>query len=91
MATKILSLTCSQCGALVVQYKKQGSGALIQLIIDRIQGPPSLVRLKAVTSKSELPSLTCPECGFLIGVPMNHEGKSLAYRLVKGSFRRQIS
>jgi hypothetical protein len=83
MATKILSLTCTQCDASIVQYRKQGSGALIRLIIDRIQGPPSLLQLKQVTSKSELPPLVCPKCGFLIGVPMEHEKKSLAFRLMK--------
>jgi hypothetical protein len=91
MATKILSLTCSQCDAPIVQYRKQGSGALIRLIIDRIQGPASLVKLKQVASKSDLPPLLCPQCGILIGVPMEHEKKSLAFRLVKGTFRRHMN
>lgn len=91
MATKIISLYCSQCDASIARYKKQGSGALICLIIDRILEPPSLVKLKRVTSRLELPPLVCSQCGFLIGVPMIHEGNSLAFRLVRGSFRRKLT
>ena len=88
MATKIISLSCRQCGNLVVEYKKQGSGGLVRILIDRIQGPAVLHPLKQVGKKSDLPPLTCRECGALIGTPTIYEGKRLAFRLVKGSFKK---
>ncbi len=91
MATKIISLGCRQCDNLVVEYKKQGTGALVRVLIERIQGPKSLLQLKQIGNKSDLPPLTCGECGALIGVPTIYEGKRLAYRLVKGSFKKTLS
>ncbi len=89
MATKIISLGCRRCGRPVVEYKKQGSGGLVRILIDRIQGPASLVQLKQVGKKSDLPPLTCGECGALIGTPTIYEGKRLAFRLIKGSIKRE--
>jgi len=89
MATKIISLGCRQCDHLVVEYKKQGTGGLVRILIDRIQGPRSLVQLKQVGKKLDLPPLTCQKCGALIGTPTVYEGKRLAYRLVKGSFKKE--
>lgn len=90
MATKIISLSCRQCGGPVVEYKKQGTGGLVRVLIDRIQGPASLVQLKQIGKKSALPPLTCRECGALIGTPAIYEGKRLAYRLVKGAFKKDF-
>jgi hypothetical protein len=88
MATKIISLGCRQCDNLVVEYKKQGTGGLVRILIERIQGPPHLLALKQIGKKPDLPSLTCGECGALIGAPSIYEGKRLAYRLIKGSFKK---
>jgi len=88
MATKILSLSCRHCDTIVVEYKKQGSGGLVRILIDRIQGPAALHPLKQVGKKSDLPPLTCRECGALIGTPTIYAGKRLAFRLVKGSFKK---
>ena len=88
MATKILSLSCRKCDSPVVEYKKQGSGGLVRILIERIQGPESLHQLKQIGKKSDLPPLTCRECGALIGTPSIYEGKRLAFRLVKGSFKK---
>ena len=89
MASGYLNLFCSRCGAHIVRYRKEGSGSLIRLYLDRIAGPETLTQLKSAGKKSGLPSLTCRGCGNLIGVPMVHEGKRLAFRTVKGSFRRK--
>ena len=91
MATKIISLGCRQCDNPVVEYKKQGSGGLVRILIDRIQGPASLATLKQVGKKSDLPPLTCGECAALIGVPTIYEGKRFAFRLIKGSFKKITS
>lgn len=91
MATKIISLGCRKCDNPVVEYKKQGTGGLVRILIGRIQGPPSLLSLKQAGKKSDLPPLTCGGCGALIGTPTIYEGKRLAYRLIKGSFKKSSS
>jgi hypothetical protein len=91
MATKIISLDCRQCDTTVVEYKKQGTGGLVRILIDRIQGPEFLHQLKQVGRKSDLPPLTCGQCGALIGTPTVYEGKRLAFRLVKGAFKKVSS
>jgi len=83
MASQTLDILCSQCGAFILRYQKKGSGQLIKLYLDRIIEPDSLARLKS--SKSDLPSLSCAECGNRIGLA--HEGGT--YRMIKGSFRRK--
>jgi len=83
MASQTLDILCSQCGAFILRYQKKGSGQLIKLYLDRIIEPDSLARLKS--SKSDLPSLSCTECGNRIGLA--HEGGT--YRMIKGSFRRK--
>ena len=89
MATRILNLFCSRCDALVVQYRKQGTGSLVRLYLDRILGPQPLAELKSCGKKSELPPLTCTGCDRKIGIAAVHEGNRLAYRLIKGTFRRR--
>ena len=71
-----------------MRYKKEGSGQLIRLYLDKILGPKPLTDLKSVTKKSGLPVLVCPECNHLVGHPMQHEGNRLAYRMIKGSFKK---
>ena len=89
MASQIIKILCGQCGALIVRYQKKGSGQLVRLYLDRIIKPDSLSRLKSVSSKSDLPSLTCTDCGNRIGVPMAHDKGRWAYRMIKGSFRKK--
>ena len=88
MASKHLDISCAQCGNFLVRYKKEGSGQLIRLYLDKILGPKSLVDLKSVSKKSSLPVLVCLECNHLVGHPMQHEGNRLAYRMIKGSFKK---
>ena len=89
MASQTIDILCSQCGAFIVQYQKKGSGQLIRLYLDMIKEPDSLYRLKSVCSKSDLPVLACINCGNRIGLPTTQEGGRLAYRMIKGSFRRK--
>lgn len=85
MASQTIDILCGQCGAFMLRYQKKGSGQLIKLYLDRITEPDSLARLKSITSKSDLPALSCTECGNRIGLA--HEGGT--YRMIKGSFRRK--
>ncbi|KMP11272.1 hypothetical protein UR09_03765 [Candidatus Nitromaritima sp. SCGC AAA799-A02] len=90
MPSRFLNLHCSRCDARVVRYKKEGSGRLVRVYLDRIEEPENLRALKHVRSKSDLPPLDCRECGQPVGIPMIHGSENRpAYRLVKGSFRRK--
>ena len=85
MATQILDIVCSVCGAFMLRYQKKGSGQLIKLYLDRVVEPHSLSQSKSVSNKSDLPALACSDCGNRIGSA--HEGGT--YRMIKGSFRRK--
>jgi hypothetical protein len=85
MASQTIDILCGQCGAFMLRYQKKGSGQLTKLYLDRITEPNSLARLKSITRKSELPALSCMECGNRIGLA--HEGGT--YRMIKGSFGRK--
>ena len=88
MASLHLDIYCTKCGTFIVRYRKEGSGQLIRLYLDKVLQPKSLVALKSSGRKSNLPVLTCTECGNPIGHPMEHEGNRLAYRIIKGSFKK---
>lgn len=90
MSTRLFDLLCGQCGGHVVLYRKEGSGNLLRLYLDRILAPEEISGLIQPLAKSKLPSLTCSECGQLIGVPMAHGKKNRpAFRLIKGAFRKK--
>lgn len=90
MASRFLDLLCSQCGSPIVRYRKVGSGGLLKLYLDRIEGPESILRLKETPQNEKLPNLTCVECKNLIGVNISQvTGNRRAYRLIKGAFRKR--
>ena len=88
MASRHLDIDCGKCGTFIVRYWKEGTGQLIRLYLDKVLQPKSLAALKSSGRKSNLPVLTYKECGNPIGHPMEHEGNRLAYRIIKGSFKK---
>jgi hypothetical protein len=89
MGSHIFDLHCANCQARVLRYRKEGSGSLVRLFLDRISEPKSISELKRMSSKSDLPPLNCPDCDQPIGIPMTHgTGNRLAYRLIKGSTKK---
>jgi hypothetical protein len=88
MASRHLDIDCAKCGTFIVRYRKEGSGQLIRLYLNKVLQPKSLAALKSNGRKSNLPVLTCPKCGNSIGHPMEDERNRLAYRMIKGSFKK---
>ena len=84
MASEVLEIFCSGCGASVARYRKQGTGALLRLYLDRVVAPKELAR-----HGPTLPPLDGPQCGKRLGLAQPGEGNRPAYRLIKGAFRRQ--
>ena len=89
MPSHHLEILCGNCRAFIIRYRKEGSGQLGRIYLDRITKPSSIAKLKSTSVKSDLPPLICPDCQNCMGLPMRHEGGRLAYRIIKGSFRRK--
>jgi hypothetical protein len=88
MASRHLDIACGKCGTFIVRYRKEGSGQLIRIYLDKVLQPKSLAALKSSGRKSSLPVLACPECDLHVGYPMEHEGNRLAYQMIKGSYKK---
>ena len=73
----------------MIRYQKKGAGQLIRLYLDKVIEPDFFSRLKSVSSKSDLPTLACMDCGNRIGLASIPEGGRWSYRMIKGSFRRK--
>ncbi|MBC8284493.1 MAG: hypothetical protein H8E32_11820 [Nitrospinae bacterium] len=91
MASRHLEISCGQCGKFIARYRKEGSGQLIRLYLDKVLEPKSLADLKSCGKKSSLPTLACPECKHPAGHPIEHEKGRLAYRMIKGAFKKSSS
>jgi len=82
----MIEIQCTQCKAFIARYK--GSGDPDLLVLDSVIKPDFLAGLKSST-KADLPLLNCNDCGRKLGKPaINAKGK-LAYKMIKGSFRRK--
>lgn len=90
---EMIDVVCSHCGGRVLHYQKDGSGNLLRCYLNRIFSPEKWERLqhdKAIFSLKDLPNLMC-DCGNLLGVPMRHKDRRLAFRLIRGKFLRRRS
>ena len=75
-----LHLACRKCGEFVVDYQKDGSGALKHLYLDRI-----------IDGVHDYKNLVCKNCGQLLGTPMMYKPEQrAAYRLVPGTVKKTI-
>ncbi len=66
--TRLLELSCSQCGEYLFRYQKDGVGILKRVYFDRIVGAGKWGSLEDLPLK-KVPQLTCAKCQGLIGVP----------------------
>ena len=82
----MIEIQCTGCKAFIARYK--GSGELDLLFLDTIIKPTVLAELKS-SSKENLPLLVCHECGRKLGKPATNKIGRLAYKMVKGSFRKK--
>jgi hypothetical protein len=82
----MIEIQCTQCKAFIARYK--GSGEVDLLFLDSVIKPDSLADLKS-SSKAELPQLVCNECSRKLGKPIADETGRLAYKMIKGSFRKK--
>ncbi len=82
----MIEIQCTQCKAFIARYT--GSGEVDLLFLDSVLKPDSLADLKS-SSKADLPHLICIECSRKLGKPAVDETGRLAYKMIKGSFRKK--
>lgn len=78
---------------LIFVYQKDGPGWLKRCYLNRIISPEEyscLQKDKSINNPDDLKPLICV-CGNIIGSPIKHKDKRLAYHLVRGNFKRGIN
>ena len=84
------NLFCGKCGERVALYQKDGLGRLLRLYLDRIFEPEWLSNIQQEKEKINVPTLICGKCKAVLGVPMVYKPeKRLAFRLIRGSLRKE--
>jgi len=88
--SRLLAIMCPQCGEFVLEYQKDGSGALKRLYIDRVRKNPSLEKYKNCTVE-QMPDITCKCCKSIIGRPFVYKKENrVAFRPISGGFIKKI-
>ncbi|MEA3464346.1 MAG: hypothetical protein U9R14_04740 [Patescibacteria group bacterium] len=88
-AAKIINIQCAKCGNFLFSYQKDGHGELMRCYLNRIIKPEKYSRIKNEANNiKDMDNLKCV-CGEIIGVPMQHKDKRLAFRMKKGKFKRK--
>ena len=89
----MVNVNCAKCGKKILFYQKDGPGWLKRCYLNRIFGIEKWEALQHngnLRTPDEMPNLVC-DCGNLIGTPMMHKDGRLAFRLIRGSFKRRKS
>lgn len=89
----MINVNCAKCGKIILFYQKDGPGWLKRCYLNRIFGIEKwevLQHQNNMKSSEDMPDLIC-DCGNLIGTPMMHKDGRLAFRLIRGSFKRRRS
>lgn len=88
--SRLLELSCANCGEYLCTYQKDGVGTLKRLYLDRVANVEkygSFLNLEL----DEIPNFACAHCKTLIGIPYIYKSESrLAYRLYKGTVTKKI-
>jgi len=80
---KIIKVSCAKCNNLILIYQKDGPGWLKRCYLNRIIEP----KYNSKINMEQLKNLTC-KCGEIIGLPMKHKDRRLAFHLIRGNFKR---
>ncbi len=87
--SRLLDISCANCGNHLCYYQKDGPGILKRMYLDRITRPEFEVSQNKHLKK--LPQLVCAKCKLHIGMPITYEKESrFAYRLFVGAVSKKI-
>jgi len=89
-SAELQSIICGKCNETILTYQKDGKGSLVRMYLDRIVTPEELVDVyKDIHTKNDTPSLFCPKCKNLIGVPMIYEKENRLALRVESPIKRK--
>lgn len=87
--SRLLELSCSQCGAHLFYYQKDGAGILKRTYLDRISGDSQWSKMQFL-SLSKIPNLICQKCKALIGIPAIYKKEQrLSFHLLAGTVMKK--
>lgn len=78
--SRMLDISCDNCGEHLCYYQKDGPGPLKRMYIDRMTGAPA-----------EGANLVCGSCGFELGIKTVYQKEARpAYRLFQSSVKKKV-
>ncbi len=80
------------CGAELLHYQKDSDGKLKRCYLNRIFGPENFEKLqydRGSTDPKNIAPLTCATCKQVIGMPIVHHDRRIAFRLRQGFFTKK--
>jgi len=81
-SSKLLQISCAECGEIICDYQKDGPGSLKRMYLDRISNPNVSISEK---------SLKCSQ-GHLLGVAIIYKKENRpAFRLIIESVRKSMN
>ncbi|HEX7042372.1 MAG TPA: hypothetical protein VF189_03920 [Patescibacteria group bacterium] len=88
--SRLLDISCANCGNHVCFYQKDGPGILKRMYLDRIYESKEYSGLENQSLKL-IPQLNCSNCETLIGIPYIYEKENrLAFKLFVGGVVKKI-
>ena len=84
----IINVFCEKCEHLILVYQKDRTGRIKRCYLNRIVSQASFAALqKQVKDHYKLGNLVC-NYGSVIGFPMKYKDGRLAFRLIRGKYKR---
>ncbi len=90
MPSRFLDIHCAQCDALIAKYRKEGSGSLIRIYLERMTAPKDSPTEFKNALKEKNQRLNCYACGQSLG-KLNPSSSPASYNLIKGAYRKKKS
>lgn len=88
--SRLLAITCADCGEYICKYQKDGPGILKRMYLDRIF--ESSFEKQEEVELHKVKEFICTGCKQLLGTPIIYKKEArLAYRLFVGSIIKKIT
>lgn len=88
MPSRFLAIHCAQCDTFIAKYRKEGSGSLIRMYLERISAPDESPAEFKNSLKERSIRLSCYKCNQILG-KLNPKSSPSSYNLIKGAFRKK--
>lgn len=88
--SRLISVHCQKCDAVIAKYQKDGPGNLRRLYMDRILAPNKLVGLEK-KNLDDIPQLKCLKCSFIVAIPYIYSKENRkAFRVFQDALVKRI-